>query len=97
MDATVVTSLLTALLSLLQNLGVNSTVVTSVISTLVALVPILVKEYQDVLPTVKNIISILASSDDVTSEQLDTLDELEAIIDAAFDSAVTNYTTNHGE
>lgn len=65
----------------------GSGAIQSVVTTLTQIVPVLVKEYQDVLPSVKNIISALGENGDVTDEQWDQLEALEAVIDKAFEDA----------
>ena len=83
------TAILTSLLTLVGNLvpaiGGTTSTVGMVISTLTEVIPLAVKEYQDVAPMIKNIISAL-KDENITQEQLDQLDALEAQIDAAFDA-----------
>src|SRR5690242_6769731 len=79
---------LTLLEQLLPKLaGANAGLITQIISGLVALVPLLIKEYNDAVPFVKNIIQLLKNHDAVTPEQLQTLDILETQIDASFEAA----------
>lgn len=59
----------------------------NVISTLTALIPAIVQEARDLIPTVKNVIATLRGSDAVTPEQLDQLDAIEAKLDADYDAA----------
>jgi hypothetical protein len=83
-------AILTSLLSLVRNLvplnGDTSTV-GMVINTLTEVVPLVVKEYQDVAPFVKNIISALKDNPAATQIQLDQLNALNKQVDDAFDSA----------
>lgn len=58
-----------------------------IISALATLAPIAMQEAKDVLPSIKNIITGLRSNGEVTKEQLDQLDSIEAVIDANFDDA----------
>lgn len=95
MNTTMIVMILSALLSALQSLGVNAGTVTNVINLLIAIVPTLVKEYQDAVPIVKNIISLLKSSGQLTDAQMATLDEQEAKIDADYDKASADYDANH--
>ena len=95
MNATVIAALLQAILSLLQNFGVNSQAVSTVISTLIAIVPFLTKELEDIKPAIQQIIELVTGSADVTDDQLTQIEALSAQVDAAFDSAVTSYEASH--
>jgi len=88
------TSLITAVLSLLQvlapNLGLTAStsgLVTQVIAVLVELTPVAIQEAKDLLPMIKNIITVLKSDPSTTTDQLTQLRASEALIDAAFDEA----------
>lgn len=84
------TGVVTALLTLLQTIApavAGSGAIGSVIKTITELMPVLVDEFQDVLPSVKNIIEALRENGDITDEQWDELDKVEAAIDKAFDDA----------
>lgn len=79
-----------ALLGLLQTIApsvAGSGAVGKIVTTLTQLVPVLVDQYKDVLPSVKNIIEALKANGDITDQQWDELDAVEAVIDAAFDKA----------
>ena len=65
----------------------TSSAIGNVIATLTALIPAIVKEANDLIPTVKNVIATLKGSDAITPEQLDALDAIEAKIDADYDAA----------
>jgi len=65
----------------------NSATLTSIINALVALLPTLIKEFQDVAPLVQNIIDALRGNSVITPEQLAALDELETKYDAEFEAA----------
>lgn len=78
--------LLTVLAQIAPSLSSSGTI-TSVIKTLVELLPVLVKEVQDVAPLVQNIINALRDNNVITPEQLAALDELEAKADAEFEAA----------
>lgn len=83
-------NVIAALLGLLQTVApavAGSGAVGKIITTLTQLVPVLVDQYQDVLPSVKNIIETLRTNKDITNEQWEELDAVEAIIDAEFDKA----------
>lgn len=78
------------LLSLLTLLapGATTTVIGQVINLLTALIPIVVQEYQALLPIVQNIIAVLKSSDDITPDQWNQLDAMSAQYDADFAAAL---------
>ncbi len=82
----ILTSLLTLVGNLVPAIGGTTSTVGMIIETLTEVVPLVVKEYQDVAPLIKNIIAALKGGE-VTQDQLDQLDALEAQIDAAFDAA----------
>ena len=71
---------------LLPNLSATSTVA-KVITMLEAIVPVVIKEAQDLAQPVRNIILALRNNGAITAEQLDQLDALEAKLDADFDAA----------
>lgn len=79
-----------ALMGLLQTIAPavsGSGAVGKIVTTLTQLVPVLVDQYQDVLPSVKNIIESLRTHDDITDEQWDELDKIEQVIDDEFEKA----------
>ncbi len=84
-------AILTSLLSLVQNLtplaGGSTSTVGMIINTLTEVVPLAVKEYQDVLPFAKNIIAALKDDPAATQAQLNQLDALDKQVDDAFDAA----------
>ena len=73
-----------------QLAGANATLLEKIIEGLIALIPLLVKEFQDAIPFIQNIITLIKSNGAITPEQLQTLDDLEVQIDAAFETAATN-------
>lgn len=81
--------ILALLLPLVSKLipATGSSAVTEAVNVLVQVVPLLVQEYQDVLPYVKNIIVTLKADPATTQAQLDQLATLDAQVDAAFDAA----------
>src|ERR1700740_2570631 len=83
-------AIITPLLAILAQVapGATTTLISSIIEALVALIPIIIKEYQDLMPTVQGIIDVLKQSDDVTGEQWDQLDQISAQADADFQSAL---------
>lgn len=70
-----------------QLAGANAALITQIIEGLIALIPLLVQEYADALPFVKNVIQLLKNHNQVTADQLTQLDTLETQIDAAFEVA----------
>ncbi len=65
----------------------NSQQVQGIITALVQIIPVLVKEFQDLVPMVKNIIAALSENPATTDQQLATLKELDAKVDADFEAA----------
>lgn len=85
-------AIIPAILALLQSIIPSlssASAIGSIITTLTNIIPVIVKEVQDVVPMVKNIIAALKSNDAVTPEQLDQLATLDANCDAAFEAAAT--------
>lgn len=83
-------AIITPLLALLQLAapGATTQIIAQCIAILTALIPILVKEYQDLLPIVQNVIATLQSSDDITDEQWDDLDAMSDQYDKEFEAAL---------
>lgn len=85
-------NLATAILDLLLLItpGVReAATIARIIQTLTELVPIVMRTAKDLAPTLKNVIGILRQNTEITKEQLDDLDAIEAKIDAEFDAAAT--------
>lgn len=87
-------AILTTLLSLIEQFlpaiaGGNASAIQSVIKVLVQLIPVLTQEYEDLRPIIQNIIDALRDDPATTGKQLETLDELDAKVDAAFEEAAT--------
>lgn len=83
-------AILTTILALIQQLVPASTsaaLVEKILAVLIQLVPVLVKEYQDLLPIVQNIIVALKSDPSTTADQLAALQNLEVQWDADFEAA----------
>lgn len=78
-----------SLIAALLPLGTNSALIEKIIEALVAIEPMIVAEYQDLVPIVKNIITALRSDPSTTGAQLDALDAFEASLDAAYETAAT--------
>lgn len=83
-------AIINPILALLTQLapGATTNIITLAINILTALIPILIQEYQALLPSVQNIITVLQQSDDITDEQWDTLDAMSAQYDADFQAAL---------
>lgn len=85
-------ALIPVILSLLETIlpAINSSgTIAKIIATLVQIIPIVVKEVQDLVPMVKNIIAALKSTDGITEDQLAQLEALDAQCDADFETAAT--------
>ncbi len=85
---TVVQVVLQLVMKLLPSLGGNAQLITTIINALITIMPVLVKEYKDTMPEIKNIIAALTSDSAVTAEHRVQLRQLSAIADADFDDAV---------
>lgn len=94
MNIQLIASLLSMLLSVIPQMT-SSKAVASVVNWLEQIIPLLVQEYQDILPTVKNVIALLKQSSAVTPDQVTTLQAQEVVIDKAFDDALAAYFANH--
>lgn len=94
MNLTIIATVLQTILSIIPQIT-DSKGINKVVTMLLQIVPIIVKEAQDLLPMVQNIIAALSSKDGVTAEQLAALKALDAQVDAAFDAAVAAYLANH--
>lgn len=83
-------AIVTALLALVQTVvpGASAGVVGQVIQVLSALLPVVIQEYQALAPIVKNVITVLQQSDEVTDDQWAALDAMSAQLDAAFQAAL---------
>lgn len=84
------TEIIGPILALLQTLAPlisNSSAVSAIVKTLIDIIPPLVKEAQDLVPVVKNIIAALKENPASTEDQLAQLAELDAKVDAEFEAA----------
>lgn len=81
-----ITLLLTLIAQIAPSLGASSSI-QLIINSLVELLPVIIKEIQDAAPLVKNIIGALRNNTEITQQQLDDLDALEAKADAEFEAA----------
>lgn len=83
----VIEVLITLLGKLIPAIGNNAQLIDTIIQALEQIVPVLVKEYQDLVPIVSNIIAALKGTDGITVDQWNALTALEAQIDSEFDQA----------
>lgn len=94
MNLTIIATVLQTILSIIPQIT-DSKGINKVVTMLLQIVPIIVKEAQDLLPMVQNIIAALSSKDGVTADQIAALKALDAQVDAAFEAAVSAYLANH--
>ena len=83
-------TIIVAIVSLLASIAplvTNNGSIAKIIQTLTDLIPLIVKEISDIVPMVKNIIAALKGNPEVTQEQIDSLDQMSAKLDAEFDAA----------
>ncbi|MCK1536899.1 MULTISPECIES: hypothetical protein [unclassified Bradyrhizobium] len=84
------TAMLTTILGLISALvpaGTNAALIEKIVEALIAIVPVVVKEYQDLVPIVRNIIGALKADPSTTAAQLAQLQQLEVQWDADFEAA----------
>ncbi|APO53442.1 hypothetical protein LUI11_15225 [Bradyrhizobium diazoefficiens] len=84
------TAMLTTILSLISALvpaGTNAALIEKIVAALIQIVPVVVKEYQDLVPIVRNIIGALKADPSTTAAQLEQLQALEVQWDADFEAA----------
>lgn len=86
----IVTAVVSLLGQLLPLVGTNSTLISQIIETLVAILPTVVKEVQDLIPPIKNIIAALSADPATSAAQIATLQVLDAQCDAAFEAAAVD-------
>ncbi|MEH2690493.1 hypothetical protein DXU04_37155 [Bradyrhizobium diazoefficiens] len=82
--------MLTTILSLISALvpaGTNAALIEKIVAALIQIVPVVVKEYQDLVPIVRNIIGALKADPSTTAAQLEQLQALEVQWDADFEAA----------
>lgn len=82
-----ITALLALLGQLIPAISGDSTLISNIINALIQIIPVLVKEVQDVAPMVKNIIAALKNDPATTADQLAQLETLDAQVDQAFEAA----------
>lgn len=93
----IVTAVVSLLGQLLPLVGSNSTLITQIIETLVAILPTIVKEVQDLIPPIKNIIAALSADPATSAAQLATLQVLDQQCDAAFEEAAIDLEADAAE
>lgn len=78
-----------ALLSVIAQIATSAGVaqIASIVTTLEAIIPVLIKEYQDVAPMIKNIIDALKGNVAITPEQVTQLETMDAQVDQEFEAA----------
>ena len=84
----IIVQLLTSLLPIIGNLAPAS--IGSTITLLENIIPVVVKEAQDLIAPVQNIIAALQGSGSVTSDQVAQLQAQSATLDATLDAAAAN-------
>ena len=85
----IIPAIIALLGQLIPALGSSSTasLVGQIIAILIQMIPVLVKEYQDLIGPVKNIIAALSANPATTADQLQTLQALDIAMDNAFEAA----------
>ncbi len=94
MNIQLIATFLSLLLSVVPQMT-NSQQVNSAVNFIQQIIPMLVKEYSDLLPIVKNILALLKQNGAVTPEQNAAMMAVDAQIDKAFDDALAAYLANH--
>lgn len=90
MNSIFITALIGLLGKIIPAVGANAAVITNAITVLEQLVPLIVEEYEALVPMVKDIIAALQSSDDITDAQMAALDTLNAQCDTGFEAEATS-------
>ena len=88
----IISGVLALIQQLLPALGTSTAtaaLITKIVSILVEITPIVVQEYNDLLPIVKNIITALKADPTTTAAQMIALKSLDLQVDAAFEAAAT--------
>lgn len=89
-------SMILAILVQIAGVTGEASTITSIITALVNLIPTLVKEYEDLVPIVKNIIAALSANPATTADQLATLQALDAKVDSDFETAAAEASAEDG-
>jgi hypothetical protein len=94
MNATIIVSMLQTFLNIIPQIT-NNKEINAIIAMLIQIIPVIVKEAQDLIGPVKNIIAALSSKDDITPAQMEVLKALDAQTDQAYEDAWAAYVANH--
>ena len=94
MDAKSVEAILETFLTLALQ-ATSSKQVQAIITALIAILPWAIKEAQDLVQPIRNIITVLQNNGSVTDQQMQALQALDADADQGFEDAVTAYLKNH--
>lgn len=87
MNMTFITAILALIQQVLGASSPSSSLISKIVVALIDLVPLIVKEYQVLLPVVQNIITALTADPSTTAAQMQTLKALNTQVDAAFEAA----------
>jgi uncharacterized protein YjgD (DUF1641 family) len=94
MNVTLLSTILQTILNIIPQFT-NNKEINAVISMLTQIVPVIIKEAQDLLPMVQNVIAALSSKDEITPAQMDVLKALDAQTDQGYDAIWAAYAANH--
>jgi hypothetical protein len=94
MNSSVIIAVLQTILNLIPTLTDNKTI-NSIINMLIQIVPIVIKEAQEVMGPIKNIIEALSEKDAITDEQMAVLKALNEQVDQAYADAWDAYLASH--
>lgn len=75
--------------SLLGSAKLTTPIITGIIDVVTAATPVVIKEYKDLKPIVKNIIAVIKADPATQKEQLEVLKTSEVQLDADFEAAAT--------
>lgn len=92
----IILTALQAIEALMGVTGLTSDAITKVINLLVQVIPLIEKEYEDVVPYIQNIIAVLKNDPATTAAQLAQLSELDATADQAFEAAAVKAQAEDG-
>ena len=88
MNPTLAINIITTTLSMIETYLpsiTTSTAIQKVIDLIVQLLPVIIAEYQQLVPLIQNIIAVLQQNTEITDDQIDQLKAASAVIDAHFD------------
>lgn len=87
-DIAIITTALDLINEVLPIVGGTSTGAAKIVASLESLIPVIVQEFEDLVPEVQNIIAALVATGGATDADLATLQKLHQQVDPAFDAAV---------